>query len=73
LKIRCLLRRRVMGVASSKQEFERAAEGLPFCEPDLSAEVVCIEPIDGGYFRSNERQRCIVRKTNGGLYVSYFD
>jgi len=62
-----------MSLAKSKEEFEKAAQGLAFREPDLSAEVVCVEPIDGSYFRSNQRQRCIIRTKNGGLYVSHFD
>jgi hypothetical protein len=62
-----------MSIAKSKEEFEKAAQGLPFREPDLSAEVVCVEPIDGAYFRNTQRQRCIIRTKAGGLYVSNFD
>jgi hypothetical protein len=60
-------------IAKSKEEFEKAAAGLPqLPQPDLTAEVVCIEPITGAYFGDNSRQRCIVRK-NGRLYVANYD
>lgn len=60
-------------IAKDKAEFEKAAEGLPrLASPNLSAEVVCIEPITGAYFRDNSQQRCIVR-LNGKLYVSSYD
>lgn len=63
-----------MGVAKSREEFEKAAAGLPmFSQTDLEAEVVCIEPVDGSYFRTNQRQRCIIRRKNGSLYVSFYD
>lgn len=62
-----------MSVAKSKDEFEKAAEGLPrLPKPDLSAEVVCIEPITGAYFRDSTKQRCIVR-LKGRLYVADYD
>lgn len=61
-------------IAKTKEEFENAAEGLPVnASIDLNAEVVCIEPIDASYFRSGERQRCIVRDKNGRLSVSFYD
>jgi hypothetical protein len=60
-------------MSKTKEEFEKAAEGLlRLAEPDLSAEVVAIEPITGGYFRDGSRQRCIVRK-NGRLFVADYD
>jgi hypothetical protein len=59
--------------AASREEFERAAVGLPYAEPDLSDEVVCVEPVDAEYFRDPARvQRCIVRR-RGTLLVSRFD
>lgn len=62
-----------MSVAASKQEFERAAKGLPrLATVDFSEEVICIEPITGAYFRDEVKQRCIVRK-NGRLYVADYD
>jgi hypothetical protein len=62
-----------MGMAKSREEFERAAEGLPATEPDLSDEVVCVEPVDAAYFRDPDRvQRCIVRR-KGRLFVTKFD
>lgn len=62
-----------MSAAASREEFERAAEGLPSLpEPDLDAEVVCVEPVTGEYFRDASRQRCIVRR-GGRLYVSFYD
>jgi len=60
-------------MAKSKEEFEKAAAGLPTCEPGLSAEVVCIERVDAAYFRDGKRrQRCIGR-TKRGLCVSTYD
>jgi hypothetical protein len=62
-----------MSVAKSREEFEKAAQGLPFHPVDLAAEVVCIEPVDRAYFRDNAReQRCIIR-LRGRLYVSTYD
>lgn len=62
-----------MSIAKSQQEFEKAAEGLPFHPVDLSAEVVCIEPVTGEYFRdAGRRQRCIIC-LRGRLYVSTYD
>jgi len=62
-----------MGMAKSREEFERAAAGLPSAEPDLSDEVVCVEPVDAAYFRDPARvQRCIVRR-NGRLLVSRYE
>lgn len=62
-----------MAIAKSKAEFEKAAEGLPHLpRPDLSAEVVCIEPIGAEYFRDSSKQRCIVR-LNGKLYISEYE
>ena len=59
-----------MSFAKSRAEFEAAAEGLPTLDiPDLSAEVICVEPVDGKHFRGNTVQRCIVR-LHGTLYVS---
>ena len=61
-------------IAKSKEEFEKAAEGLPVSTSiDLSAEVVCVEPIGASYFRSEGRQRCIVRDKLGRLSVSFYD
>lgn len=62
-------------IAKTKEEFEKAAEGLPVSASiDLSAEVVCIEPIDASYIRSGaRRQRCIVRDEHGRLSVSFYD
>jgi hypothetical protein len=62
-----------MGLASSREEFARAAEGLPATEPDLSDEVVCVEPVGPDYFRDPAAvQRCVVRR-GGRLYVSRMD
>jgi len=63
-----------MGIAASKAEFEKASSGLPFYDGlDFEAEVVCIEPITGAYFRDSSKQRCIIRRTNGKLYVANYD
>jgi len=63
-----------MSVAASKAEFEKAAKGLPlYGGLDLDAEVICIEPITGSYFRDSSRQRCIIRRKNGRLYVANYD
>lgn len=63
-----------MTTANSKEEFDKAAEGLPtLAQIDLSAEVVCIEPLTSAYFhRKASRQRCIVR-LNGRLYLSEYE
>jgi len=62
-----------MGMAKSREEFEKAAAGLPSTEPNLSDEVVCVEPVDAAYFRDPGRvQRCIVRR-KGRLLVSRYD
>ena len=62
-----------MSIAKSKEEFEKASEGLPFFQGlDLQAEVLCIEPIDGKYFRTSQRQRCIIRR-EGTLFVTFYD
>jgi len=62
-----------MTVAASKEEFDKAIEGIPFHEVDLEAEVVCVEPITGAYFRDSSRQRCMIRRKNGNLYWSHYD
>lgn len=63
-----------MAVARSKEEFERAAAGLPTFEGvDLEAEVVCVEPVDAHYFRDASRQRCIIRRRDGALFVTFYD
>jgi hypothetical protein len=63
-----------MSVASSKEEFAKAAAGLPVYEGvDFDAEVICIEPIDAAYFRNNSKQRCIIRRANGRLYLASYD
>jgi hypothetical protein len=62
-----------MNFAASKEEFERAASGLPFtARIDLSDDVVCVEPVTADYFRNNSRQRCIVRR-RGTLFVTNYD
>lgn len=58
--------------ACQEPSFEAKAAWLPFLPVDLDAKVVCVEPIDGSYFRTEQRQRCIVRK-DGKLYVSHYD
>jgi hypothetical protein len=63
-----------VSVAATKEEFEKAAAGLPFKhELDFDAEVVCIEPITGAYFRDSSRQRCIIRTKSGKLFVASYD
>lgn len=58
----------------SKSEFDEAAEGLPhLLYPDFEAEIVYIEAVDGTYFRSARKQRCIVRRKDGRLYTSHYD
>jgi hypothetical protein len=59
----------------SKEAFDKTAQGLPcLLRPDLSAEVVYIEQIDSDYFKNEEqRQRCIVKRKDGNLYLSYYD
>lgn len=60
------------GTTMSKDEFERAAEGLPVLPAhDLSADVVAVEPITGDYWRSGARQRCIVRKGRRFFVANY--
>jgi len=57
-----------------KSEFDEASEGLPhLLHPDFEAEIVYIEAVDGTYFRSSHRQRCIVRRKDGKLYISHYD
>lgn len=61
-------------IAKSKAEFEKAAAGLPVYDGvDLLAEVICVEPIDAAYFSDTRRQRCIIRRADGNLYLSYED
>lgn len=59
----------------SKEAFDKKAKGLPhLLYPELSAEVICIEEIGAEYFQKVEaRQRCIVRRTDGNLFVSFYD
>jgi hypothetical protein len=60
-------------IAKDKEEFEKAAAGLPrMDEMDFDADVVCVEPITGAYFRDSSKQRCIVRK-GGKLFVADYD
>lgn len=61
-------------IAKTKEEFERAADGLPrLSEPDLSAEVVCIEPAIKDYWVNGDKLRCIVRRKDGRLFVADYD
>jgi hypothetical protein len=61
-------------IAASKEEFEKAAAGLPrLATLDFEAEVVCVEPITGAYFRDSSKQRCIVRRKDGSLAVADYD
>lgn len=54
--------------------FEQAAAPLPFFSGlDIDAAIVLVEPIDAPYFRNNHRQRCIIRRADGRLYVAYYD
>jgi hypothetical protein len=59
----------------TKTQFDKTAKGLPYLlRPDLSAEVVYIEEIDSEYFKNAEqRQRCIVKRKDGNLYLSFYD
>ncbi len=59
----------------SKDAFDKTSQGLPYLlRPDLSAEVVYIEEVDAEYFKKAElRQRCIVRRKDGNLYISFYD
>jgi hypothetical protein len=59
---------------NTKESFETAAKGLPFFGGiDLSAEVVRVEPIDSSYFRDSSRQRCIIRRKDGKLYLAPYE
>lgn len=58
---------------ASKDDFEKAIEGLPFHEVDLTAEVITVEPVDAEYFRTDKRQRCLIRRKNGSIYWSWYD
>jgi len=63
-----------MSFAKTKEEFEHAAAGLPaFHGVDLAAEIVCVEPTTAEYFRDSSRQRCIIRRKDGKLYVTNYD
>lgn len=64
-----------MSVAKDKREFEIAAEGLPsFDGVDLDADVVCIEPVDAAYFKNGvTKQRCIIRRADGKLYLANYE
>jgi hypothetical protein len=65
---------RLMEQYLDKSEFDEAAEGLPhLLHPDLEAEVVYIEAVDAAYFSNNRHQRCIVRRSDGKLYLSRYD
>ncbi len=58
----------------TKEAFDKTAKGLPYLlRPDLSAEVVFIEEIDAEYFKTDQRQRCIVKRKDGNLFLSYYD
>ena len=56
----------------TRAEFEREAAGLRTVEPDLSDEVVHVEPVSAEYFSDSSRQRCVVRR-RGELFLSYYD
>lgn len=58
----------------SKREFEVKAKGLPYLlRPDFSADILYIESIDPEYFGNDQRQRCIVKRNDGQLFISYYD
>ncbi len=68
-------RHRVGKSGNAKAAFETAAKGLPFYSGiDLSAEVVSVEPVDASYFRDvSRRQRCIIRRRDGNLYLASYE
>lgn len=58
----------------TKTQFDQKVKGLPcLLRPDISAEVVFIEEVDAEYFRNDQRHRCIVKRKDGNLYLSYYD
>lgn len=58
----------------SEIEFNELAKDLPFLlDLYYDVEILYIERIDSSYFCSNKRQRCIVKRANGAMFVAWYD